>query len=191
MDIQNDTLPNLADNQETSLSGNPPPVPKPVFMRLLLLFGGGIASLFIGAIVAWVMGDFITLVMSIIICLALFISGVSLKRKISKGEIYSVSGVCIGSTPKMFGRYKRTLLVIVETGDEVAIVLPKKTEFKIGHRYTCYFTSPINSRHEDKENPQGGFFGAEMDFPTNGFVGREDFGVYHEKPTTEQSEGNK
>ena len=162
----------------------PPPIPKPVFFRLLLLFGGGICCLFIGVIMAWVMRDTTTLGMSVIICAALVIAGVSLKRKISRGEIYSLSGVCIGSTPKMFGRYKRTTFVILESGEEVSIVLPKKTEYKIGHSYITYFSAPIKRSHQtDKKTPQGGFFVADMDFPTNGYIGREDLGIYTEKPT--------
>ena len=192
--------PNQLNNQaptetDTVPSGpGPPPIPRPVFLRLLMLFGGGICCLFIGAIVAWTMRDATTLGMSGIICAALIIAGVSLKRKISRGEIFSLSGVCISITPKMFGRYRRNTFVIVETGEEISIVLPKKIEYKIGHSYTTYFTSPIKQSHQtDNETPQGGFFTADMDFPTNGFIGREDFGIYSEKPTStepDNDEGN-
>jgi len=121
--------------------------------------------------------------MSLIICIALIIAGISLKIKISKGNLYSISGVCISSTAKILGRYKRNILVIIETGEEVAITLPKKIEFKIGYRYTCYFSNPITNRQT--ENPVGGFSYADMDFPTNGFLGCEDFGLYSDKPAIE------
>ena len=133
MDNQHDYLP-AANDSDTLNPRQPdvqPPIPKPVFLRLLFLFGGGIGCLFIGANVAWVMGDIIALAMSAIIGAALITAGLLLRRKISKGEIYAISGVCTSSIPKMFGRYSRTTFVVVETGEEVAIVLPKKTGFRV------------------------------------------------------------
>jgi len=143
-------------------------VPKPVFMRLLMLFGGGAGCLFVGIIVSLVTGDLVLLAMSAILSVALVAKGILLKRKIKAGQIYSVSGVCIGIVPKMFGRYKRIELVDIATGNDVFFILPKKVIFKVGHVYTCYFDNQI--------------INADLDLPTNGFLGFEDFGVYQEKP---------
>ena len=159
-----------------------PNLPKPVFVRLLMLFGGGVGCMFVGIIVSLVTGDLVLLALSAILCITMVIQGILLKRKANKGQIYSASGVCVSITPKMLGRYRRIELMDTATGNDICIVLPKKTVFKIGHVYTCYFDNQINNRPENTNNPQGSFFNADMDFPTNGFLGFEDFGIYQEKP---------
>ena len=110
--------------------------------------------------------------------------GVLLKRKINSGQIYSVSGVCVGIIPKMLNRYRRIELVNTDTGDDIHFILPKKVVFKIGHVYNCYFDHHISNRPVNVNKAQGGFLNADMDLPTNGFLGFEDFGVYQEKPVT-------
>lgn len=163
-------------------------IPKPVFVRLLMLFGGGAACLLVGIIVSLVTGDLIMLAMSAILSVSFVAKGVLLKRKIAAGQIFNVTGVCVSMAPKMLGRYKRIELVNVDTGDEVQFILPKKTVFKIGHVYTCYFDHQINNRlvsvDHSPDNSKVGYLSTELDLPTNGFLGFEDFGVYHEKPTT-------
>jgi len=163
-----------------------------------MLFGGGIGCLFVGIIVTLVTGDMVLLAMSAILGIAFVTKGFLLRRKINAGQIYSVAGVCVSITPKMLGRYRRIELVDTNTGDDVHFILPKKVIFKVGHVYTCYFDNQIGNRpgrmgeqHPQGatspmniNNPKGGFFSADMDLPTNGFLGFEDFGVYQEKPAT-------
>lgn len=159
-----------------------PAIPKPVFMRLLMLFGGGVGCLLVGIVVSMVTGDMVMLAMSVILCVTFVVKGVLLKRKINTGQVYSVSGVCVGIAPKMLNRYRRIELVNTDTGDDVHFVLPKKIVFKIGHVYNCYFDHHISNRPVSVNKAQGGFLNADMDLPTNGFLGFEDFGVYQEKP---------
>ena len=161
-----------------------PIIPKPVFMRLLMLFGGGIGCLLVGIVVSMVTGDLVMLAMSAILCVAFVAKGVLLKRKIGLGQIFSVSGVCVGIVPKILNRYRRIELVNTDTGGDVQFILPKKVIFKIGHVYCCYFDHPVNNHPVSLNKAQGGFFNADMDLPTNGFLGFEDFGVYQEKPVT-------
>jgi len=161
-----------------------PTIPKPVFMRMLMLFGGGVGCLLVGIIVTIATGDMVLLAMSLILGVAFVAKGFLLRRKIKRGQIYSVSGVCTSIVPKMFRRYRRIELVDTITGCDVHFILPKKVVFKVGHVYACYFDNPITNRPENADAPQGGFFNAEFDLPTNGFLGFEDFGIYQEKPTT-------
>ena len=170
-------------------------IPKPVFIRLLMLFGGGIGCLVVGIIVSLVTGDFVLLAMSAILCISFTVKGFLLKRKINLGQIYSVSGVCVGIVPKILGRYRRIELVDTITGGDTHFILPKKVLFKIGHVYTCYFDNQISNRlgrmveqypkgtvdPVNINNNQGGCFNADIDLPTNGFLGFEDFGIYQEK----------
>ena len=157
-------------------------IPKPVFMRLLMLFGGGAGCLLVGIIVSMVTGDTVLLAMSAILGISFAVKGFMLKRKINTGQIFSVAGVCVSMAPKMLGRYRRIELVDTDTGDDVSFILPKKVVFKVGHVYTCYFDSQVGNRPLNINHPKGGFFYADMDLPTNGFLGFEDFGVYQEKP---------
>jgi len=164
---------------------HPPPstaIPKPVFMRLLMLFGGGAGCLFVGIIVALVTGDSIILAMSAILSIAFISKGYMLKRKINSGQIYNVSGVCVSTAPKIFGRYKHIELVDTITGNDVHFILPKKVVFKVGHVYNCYFDNSISNRPVNINNAQSSFINADLDLPTNGFLGFEDFGIYQEKP---------
>jgi hypothetical protein len=124
----------------------------------------------------------IMLAMSAILGIAFATKGFLLKRKISAGQIYSVSGVCVSIAPKILGRYRRIELVDIDTGDDVSFILPKKVTFKIGHVYTSYFDNQITNSPLNINNPRGGLINAGMDLPTNGFLGYEDFGVYQEKP---------
>jgi hypothetical protein len=160
---------------ENKPTGITPATPRPVFMRLLMLFGSAAGCLLVGVIVSIVTGDMILLAMSAILGIAFAAKGFLLKRKINAGQIYSVPGVCISIVPKILGRYRRIELVDIDTGDDVSFILPKKTTFKIGHVYTCYFDNPISSPLNINN--------AGMDLPTNGFLGFEDFGVYQEKPS--------
>jgi hypothetical protein len=160
-------------------------IPKPVFMRLLILFGVSIGCLFVGIIVSLVTADWVLLVMSAILGTAFAIKGFLLKRKITVGQLYNVSGVCISIIPKLLGRYRRIELVNTDTGDDVSFILPKKVIFKIGHVYTCYFDDQINDRAVSINRQKGGYIGKNLDLPTNGFLGFEDFGVYQEKPVIE------
>ena len=157
-------------------------MPKPVFIRLLMLFGGGVGCLLIGIIVTIATGDLVLLVMSAILGITFIAKGFLLKRKVKAGQIYSVSGVCTSLAPKMLGRYMRIELVDITTGDDVHFVLPKKVVFKVGHVYTCYFDNQISSRPESINAQQGSFLNTELDLPTNGFLGFEDSGIYQEKP---------
>jgi len=168
-------------NETTRL---PPTMPKPVFIRLLILFCGGIGCLLVGIIVTITTRDFILLVMSAILSIAFVTKGFLIKRKINQGQIYSVSGVCISLAPKMLGRYRRIELMDTITGNDVFFILPKKTVFKVGHVYTCYFDTPIINHSGSITTSKGGFFSTELDLPTNGFLGFEDFGIYQEKPIT-------
>ena len=188
-----------ADNPESNAEINTaaPTIPKPIFMRLIMLFGGSIGCLAVGIIVSLVTGDLVLLAMSAILSIAFAAKGFLLRRKINTGQIYSVSGVCVSITPKMLGRYRRIELVDVSTGDDVHFILPKKTVFKIGHVYTCYFDNQIGNRPQrmgtqhsqgvngskSVNNPKSRLLNADLDLPTNGFLGFEDFGVYHEKPS--------
>ena len=149
--------------------------PRPVFMRMLMLFGFAIGCLLVGVVVSTVTGDLVLLAMSAILSIAFATKGVLLKRKISTGKIYSVSGVCVSITPKILGRYRRIELVDIDTGDDVSFILPKKVTFKIGHAYTCWFDNQIGSSPLNINNS--------IDLPANGFLGFEDFGVYQEKPS--------
>ena len=180
---ENETV-ELTTEETKECSRLPPVIPKPVFMRLLMLFGGGIGCLLVGIIVTIATGDMVLLAMSVILCVTFAIKGFLVKRKINQGQIYSVSGVCVSLAPKMLGRYRRIELVDTITGGDVHFVLPKKVVFKVGHVYTCYFDTQITARPESISTPQGGFLNAELDLPTNGFLGFEDFGIYQEKPTT-------
>jgi len=161
-----------------------PTIPKPVFMRMLMLFGGGVGCLLVGIIVTIATGDMVLLAMSLVLGVAFVAKGFLLRQKINRGQIYSVSGVCTSIAPKMFRRYRHIELVDTITGGDVYFILPKKVVFKVGHVYTCYFDNPITNRPESADAPQGVFFNAELDLPTNGFLGFEDFGIYQEKPTT-------
>ena len=161
---------------------NPSPaIPKPVFMRLLILFGGGVGCWMVGVIVAWVIGDLALLAMSAVLGTAFTAKGFLLKRKINSGQIYGVSGVCVGVVPKILGRYRCIELIDTVTGGDVHFVLPKKVLFKIGHVYTCYFDHPISSSPININRQNGGFFNANMELPTGGFWGLEDLGLYQEK----------
>jgi len=146
-------------------------IPKPIMVRLLMLFIGGVGCLLVGLIVSLATGDLAVLSMSLILGASFIAKGFLLKKKINKELIFSVSGVCVSIAPKLFGRYKRIELVNTDTGDDVYFVLPKKVLFKIGHVYTCYFDNQLI-------NNQAGDF----DLPTNGFLGFQDFGVYQERP---------
>jgi len=206
------------DTTEYSDTNAAQTMPKPVFMRMVMLFGGGIGCLFVGIIVTQATSDTVLLIMSAILGVAFVSKGYLLRRKIKSGLIYNVSGVCVSIVPKLLGRYRRIELVDTNTGNDTYFILPKKIVFKIGHVYTCYFDndikignrgsvkhlgdkSPSNndivsgnispeSNSEDKKptsnNTRRGrsrFFSADMDLPTNGFLGFEDFGVYQERPT--------
>ncbi|MCL2047416.1 MAG: hypothetical protein FWG87_01700 [Defluviitaleaceae bacterium] len=160
-----------------------PAPPKPVFLRVLTLLGGGVGCLLAGIVVSLVTGDLVILALSVILCVTFTSKGVLLKRKIAAGQIYSVSGVCVGITPKILGRYKRVELVNTDTGDTVQFVLPKKSAFKIGYVYTCYFDHHINNRLVSVDNSQVGYFNAELDLPANGFLGLENYGIYQGTPT--------
>jgi len=184
----------MYENEKNPVTDNTQPpstaTPKPVFMRLLMLFGGGVGCLLVGIIVSMATGDLLLLAMSAILSVAFIAKGFLLKRKINIGQIFSVSGVCVSITPKMLGRYRRIELVDTATGEDVHFILPKKTVFKVGHVYTCYFDNPIESRPVSINNQKGGFINADLDLPTNGFLGFEDFGVYQEKPSlTTATEG--
>jgi hypothetical protein len=172
----------MHENENTSPNTTKSATPKPVFMRLLMLFGSGAICLLVGIVVALATGDLILLAMSAILGIAFATKGVLLKRKINSGQVYGVSGVCVGIAPKMLGRYRRIELVDVDTGGDTHIILPKKVTFKIGHVYTCYFDNHIGSRPENLKSQNSGISGADFDLPTNGFLGHEDFGVYQEKP---------
>jgi len=167
-------------------------MPKPVFIRLLMLFGGGAGCLLVGIIVTLATGDLVLLAMSVILGAAFITKGFLLKRKINAGQMHSVSGVCVNISPKIFGRYRRIELVDTVTGGDISFVLPKKVEFKVGHVYTCYFHNPIRNSPESTDIPQIGFLSTELDLPTNGFLGFEDSGIYQEKPalTTPSSATN-
>jgi len=167
---------------EENSTATSPTIPKPIFLRLFMLFGGGICCLLVGLIVYLVTGDLVLLAMSAILSIAFIAKGFLLRRKIRIGQIYSTSGVCVSIVPKMFGRYRRIELVDTTTGNDVHFILLKKVTFKIGHVYTCYFDNQISRRPISINNPKGGFISADMDLPTNGFLGFEDFGVYQEKP---------
>jgi len=84
---------------DESIPGTPPSIspviPKPIFMRLLMLFGGGIGCLLVGIIVTLVTGDMVLLAMSAILGIAFVTKGFLLRRKINIGQIYSVAGVCV------------------------------------------------------------------------------------------------
>ena len=170
----------MQENEENTR----PPMPKPVLMRLFMLFGGGVGCLIVGIFMSKMMGDWVLLAMSVILFISFLAKGFLLKRKINSTQIYKISGVCVSSAPKMFGRYKRIDLVDTQTGGEVSFIMPKKVVFKIGHVYTCYFENNFNDRLEDENNFEGGFFSMSVDLPTNGFLGYENLGVYQEKPAT-------
>jgi len=155
--------------------------PKPVMMRAVMLFGAAVGCLLVGIVVSRTTGDMLLLAMSAILCVAFITKGILLKRKIKTGQIYSVSGVCVSITPKILGRYRRIDLVNTDTGDDVSFILPKKVTFKIGHVYSCYFDNQVGNQPLSINNPKGRFIKSDMDLPTNGFLGFEDFGVYQER----------
>jgi hypothetical protein len=136
-----------------------------------MLFIGGAGCMLVGSIVSLATGDTVVLIMSLILGISFISKGFLLRKKVRKGQVYSVSGVCVSIAPKMFGRYRRIELVNTDTGDDVYFVLPKKILFKIGHVYTCYFDNQLIN------NRAGG-----VDLPTNGFLGFQDFGIYQERP---------
>jgi|GEM_PF-1977325 len=170
---------NVNENKTDSVASA---TPKPVFTRMVMLFGAAIGCLLVGIVVARVTGDMILLGMSAILGATFIAKGFLLKQKINAGQIYSVSGVCVSITPKILGRYRRIELVNTDTGDDVSFILPKKVVFKVGHIYSCYFDNLISNRPLNMHNPKGGFIYADVDLPTNGFLGFDDFGVYQEKP---------
>jgi len=170
--------------EEENPINSSPVIPKPVYMRLLMLFGGGAGCLLVGIVVFMVTGDLVLLAMSAVLNIAFVVKGFLLKRKISSGQLFCVSGVCVSIVPKILGRYRRIELVDTDTGDEMHFILPKKVIFKIGHVYNCYFDNEITNRSVSINSSKSGFFNADMDLPTNGFLGFEDFGVYQEKPLT-------
>jgi len=162
-------------------------IPKPVFARLLMLFGGGVGCLIVGVIVSLTLEDMVLFALSAILCVAFVAKGFLLRKKIHKGKVFAVNGVCVSITPKMFGRYRCIELVNTDTGDDARFVLPKKIVFKLGHVYTCYFDhqlkhiEPYNGK-SGEEGEKESSFAAEFDLPTNGFLGYENFGLYQEKP---------
>lgn len=184
------TVSNTEDIKESTSHPQPLNTPKPVFMRLLMLFGGGVGCSLVGIIVSLVTGDLVLLAMSAILSIAFVTKGFLLRRKVNSGQIYSVSGVCVSIAPKILGRYSRIELVDAVTGGDVHFILPKKTVFKVGHVYACYFDNQISNRPVSINNPKGGFFNADMDLPTNGFLGFEDFGIYQEKPQVSGNNAN-
>jgi len=107
-----------------------------------------------------------------------------LRKKVALGQIYGVSGVCVSITPKMLGRYRRIELINTDSSNDVQFVLPKKTIFKIGHVYNCYFDHQISNRPVSISDTRHGYFNGSLDLPTNGFLGFEDLGIYQEKPIT-------
>ena len=75
--VDNEAVQSVGDNPlpaSSNLLGEPavnaPIIPKPVFMRLLMLFGGGIGCLLVGIVVSMVTGDLVMLAMSAILCVA-------------------------------------------------------------------------------------------------------------------------
>ena len=155
-------LPSVDDEKSGNSDVNPSnitsAIPKPVFMRLLMLFGGGIGCLLVGIVVTMVTGDLVLLAMSAILGVAFVAKGFLLKRKIGSGQIYCISGVCVSITSKILGRYRRMELVDTDTGDEMHFILPKKVVFKIGHVYNCFFDNQISNRPVNINNAKGGFF---------------------------------
>ena len=169
-------------------------IPKPLFIRLLLLFAGGGGCLLTGAVVSMVTGDLIMLGMSAVLGTAFIFKGVLLKKKVYSGEIFTVSGVCISLTPKILGRYRRIELVNTDTGEDIHFILPKKVMFKVGHVYNSYFDHPISNRPLNADGSQDGFLygqAAELDLPASGFLGFEDLGVYREKPVISSAASEK
>ena len=120
-------------------------IPKPIFKRLLTLFGGGVGCSLVGIAVYASTGDLVTMILSAILGVSFVTKGFVLRSKIRKGLVFDVSGVCIGIAPKFFGRYRRIELLDVDTGGSAYFILPKKITFKIGHVYICYFDIPINT----------------------------------------------
>ena len=164
--------------------------PKPVLMRMVMLFGAAVGCLLVGVVVSIVTDDMVLLAMSAILGVSFIVKGAVLKRKISLGQIYSVSGVCVSIVPKILGRYRRIELIDTDTGDDVSFILPKKVVFKIGHVYNCYFDNQIGNHPLSLESSRIRFIKSDLNLPTNGFLGFEDFGVYHEKstPTTAEAQ---
>jgi len=169
---------NATDNDISNKTTNQPAIPKPVFMKLITLFGGGAICLFIGFIVALVTRDLLILGMSGILFVAFIVKGLLIQQKIRSSKVYIVDGVCIGIAPKILGRYKRIELVNTDTGDDAFFILPKKVGFKLGYVYKCYFDNDIKNRVPTDEKTKNSFFNNGMDLPTNGFLGFECFGIY-------------
>ena len=169
------------------------PLPKPIFMRLLLLFSGAVGCLFVGVVTGVAISDGLTLVLSIILSVTFAGKGIMLIRKLRNCQVYHATGVCISNTPKIMGRYRQVKLVDIITGREVAFILPRKIMFKIGHHYICYFDHPLSrpngvSTSSLERAMDGGFFYVTFDLPTPGFLGFEDLGLYQEKVITTKEE---
>ena len=168
------------------------PLPRPVIMRINLLFAGSIACLVVGGIASSIFNDRMLLFLALIVAVGTATKAYLLRRKVLIGGIYSVSGVCISITPRIMRRYMKNTLVDVQTDEEFHIILPKKTVFKVGHSYTCYFDTPINAKNPTvatTPNATANAWLEDMDLPTNGFIGYEDFGIYREAPVTTSKSG--
>ena len=184
----------LVDGLDEVDSTPPPPrIPGPVFLRLMMLFSGGIAVFLVGIFASIAMNDPLSFIMGAVICSGFLFIGFLLNRKIKAGKIYTITGVCTASEYKLFKRYLETTFVDIESevGDEHYTLLPRKTRFKLGHKYTLYFDRPQRA-HGAELHSTDEHFGEDL-FPTVGYLGYDHHGIYTEKKKTnafEQVESN-
>jgi len=164
------------ENDHFSDAAEPPVIPRPIFMRLLVCFVAGSGFLLVGTFAAFALNDISLFVGAAVIGIVFICSGLILRKKVRDRKIYAVSGVCLDVTPKMYGRYSLIELIDVETGEGIYFTLPRKIAFKRGHCYTCYFDHPL---HVPKDNIA--VINESPDWPTSGFLGYEHFGLYREK----------
>jgi len=178
---------NSQEVSATVAEQHPQRIPQPVTTRLLLLFAGGIGCLLLGVVLSVSMNDFILFILSLFVFATMLGKGFILYRKVKAGSIYSIRGVCTDISPKLMRRYSKTTFIDVdsETFDENFTVLPKKTVFKVGHKYVVYFDRPI--RRPGETDPTKTQWIDPESLPTEGFIGIEHLGIYQEAPKKDET----
>lgn len=166
------------DACQVTATREPPVIPRPIFIRLLVCFAAGPGFLLVGTFAAVALRDISLFVGAAVIGIVFVCSGVILKRKVRDGKIYSVSGVCLDITPRFYGRYSRIEMVEVDTGENISFTLPRKVAFKRGHFYTCYFDHRFYALRDNSDTNPKASINESLDLPTSGFLGYEHQGLY-------------
>lgn len=112
----------------------PSPIKRKVFLSALI----GAACLMIGAAFTVVSKDFMTLALSIAICIFSICRSISMYRIALNKKYETVEGICTAVVSKLFGRYRK-IKIKDGDGNEVALMLNKQSKVTIGETYRFYF----------------------------------------------------